>query len=85
MNLQKVMAYLAATGNQKMKDLSLVSKARIYVYSVREKPNSLLVRGTFNQIEAVRNLLKQIVEEEPIKQSSSHQTTAGILPKPKVQ
>ena len=83
---QRIITYLTANNSQKMREMSVASKARVYVYTVREKPNSLLVRGTFNQIEAVRQLLKQLVIIDEESNGSNHQQNGqvGSLPKPKV-
>ena len=63
-----------------MKEISAASHARIYIYRVQDKPNSLLVRGVYHEIEEVRSLLKQIaVQEDVMEKQIAHSVANRYL------
>jgi len=64
----KTISRLTADGNLKLTEITISCNARIYIYKVPNKPNSLLVRGVYHQIELVRARLKQIALEEEQKE-----------------
>lgn len=43
-----------------------MTKARIYIEGAHEKPTSLLVRGTYHQIEKVRDCLKLMIVDDGV-------------------
>jgi len=47
-----------------MREIASSCNARIYIYRVQDKPNSLLVRGVYHRIEEVRAHIKQIALDE---------------------
>lgn len=62
----KTLSYLSANNDLKLKEIAASCNARIYIYKVQDKPNSLLVRGVYHRIEEVRAHLKHVaLEEEP--------------------
>ena len=64
------MTYLSAENNEKLRSISTASLARIYSDRMPNKPNCLLVRGTHDQIEKARELLKEIALEEKVMEKS---------------
>ena len=69
MTRQEVIVQLSSNCKQKMKEIAAISNARIYIDEVQEKPSSLLVRGTYNQIEKVRECLKQMVTSDVLSEA----------------
>lgn len=55
---------MTADENLKMREIATASQTRIFLYGLPEKAPSLLVRGTFLNIEQARKLLKSLAEEE---------------------
>ncbi|KAK4016895.1 hypothetical protein OUZ56_031859 [Daphnia magna] len=61
---EKTIDRLTAQESKKLREIAALSKTRIYIDSIQEKRTSLLVRGTYHQIENVRECLKEMVAEE---------------------
>ncbi|KAI9557420.1 hypothetical protein GHT06_017248 [Daphnia sinensis] len=61
---EKTIDRLTAQESRKLKEIAALSKTRIYIDGIQEKRTSLLVRGTYHQIEKVREFLKEMVVEE---------------------
>ncbi|EFX89622.1 hypothetical protein DAPPUDRAFT_310414 [Daphnia pulex] len=61
---EKTIARLISEERKKLREIAALSKTRIYIDGIQEKPKSLLVRGTYHQIENVRECLKEMAAEE---------------------
>ena len=79
--LQKIIARLSAHNHEKLHFISATSKARVYIDRIRGRPESLLIRGTREQIEAAKDLLKQLAIEEEMLESQLKESIATRHPK----
>lgn len=65
-HFQNTLNRLTADDNKKMREIASASKTRIYIDGTQDKSKSLLVRGTYYQIEQVREYLKALAVEDVI-------------------
>ena len=74
---QKLIAYLAAQYIGKLRSISSDCGARIYIDKTKNKPESLLIRGTHDQIEKAKEILKQVALDEEMREKELHESLAA--------